>query len=82
MAAPSLPTVPEVQYENMTGEQLAADLAVLTGRLIEEIKNEGVQATPVSLHLTEKLPEGRPDLGDWRDLCPSDPGECRCPGCE
>ena len=53
MAAPSLPTVPEVQYENITGEQLAADLAVLTGQTVEEVKNEGVQATLVSLHLTE-----------------------------
>ncbi|CAE7874482.1 unnamed protein product [Symbiodinium sp. KB8] len=41
MAAPSLPTVPEVQYENITGEQLAADLAVLTGQTVEEVKNEG-----------------------------------------
>ncbi|CAE6957803.1 unnamed protein product [Symbiodinium sp. KB8] len=42
MAAPSLPTIPEVQYENLTGEHLAADLPpVLTGRTVDEIKNEG-----------------------------------------
>ena len=62
MAAPSLPTVPEVQYENMSGEQLAADLAVLTGQTVEEVKSAGVQTALVSLHLTEKLPEGREDL--------------------
>ena len=41
---------------------MAADLAVLTGQTVEEMKNEGVQATLVSLHPTEKLPEGRTDL--------------------
>ncbi|CAE7404548.1 unnamed protein product, partial [Symbiodinium sp. CCMP2456] len=36
-------TVPEVQCESVTGEQLAVDLAALTGRPIDEIKNEGAQ---------------------------------------
>ena len=58
----SLPTVPEVQYENMTGDQLAADLSVLTGKTVEQVKSAGVQATLVALHLTGARPEGREDL--------------------
>ncbi|CAE7351810.1 unnamed protein product [Symbiodinium sp. CCMP2456] len=58
----TMPTVPEVQYENITGEQLAVDLAALTGRPIDEIKNEGVQATLASLHLTGRLQVERQDM--------------------
>ena len=59
--AASLPTIPEVQYENMTGDQLATELSALTGRTVEQVKSEGVQATLVALHLTGALPEGRED---------------------
>eukprot|EP00439_Symbiodinium_sp_Y106_P081960 s2757_g21.t1 len=41
MANPAMPTVPEVRYEEMTGEQLAHDLASLTGRSVTDIQNEG-----------------------------------------
>ena len=43
MANPTMPTVPEVQYEELTGEQLAHDLASLSGRSVTDIQNEGVQ---------------------------------------
>ncbi|CAE7207760.1 unnamed protein product [Symbiodinium sp. CCMP2592] len=62
MAQPTMPTVPEVQCENITGEQLAVDLAVLTGRRVEDIRNEGVQSLLVALRLIGGVPENRQDL--------------------
>ena len=38
MANPATPTVPEVRYEEMTGLQLAEEVASLTGRTVEEVR--------------------------------------------
>ena len=38
MANPATPTVPEVRYEEMTGIQLAEEVASLTGRTVEEVR--------------------------------------------
>ena len=62
MANPSTPTVPEIRYESITGEQLAVDVAELSGMSVEQMRNDGVQASLVALHLTEGIPEDRHDL--------------------
>ena len=62
MANPTMPTVPEVQYEELTGEQLAVDVASLSGRTVEEVRTAGVQSSLVALHLTGGVPETRQDL--------------------
>ena len=62
MANPAMPTVPEVQYEEMTGEQLAVDVAALSGLTVEEVRSDGVQASLIALHLTVGVPETRQDL--------------------
>ena len=62
MANPSMPTVPEVRYESITGEQLAVDVAELSGMSVEQIRNDGVQAPLIALHLTEGIPEDRHGL--------------------
>ena len=62
MANPAMPTVPEVQYEALTGEQLAVDVAALSGLTVEEVRSDGVQASLIALHLTGGVPETRQDL--------------------
>eukprot|EP00439_Symbiodinium_sp_Y106_P068957 s2025_g11.t2 len=62
MANPALPTVPEVRYEELTGEQLAVDVAALSGLTVEEVRSDGVQASLIALHLTGGVPETRQDL--------------------
>ena len=62
MANPAMPTVPEVRYEELTGEQLAVDVAALSGLTVEEVRSDGAQASLVALHLTGDLPETRQDL--------------------
>ena len=62
MANPAMPTVPEVQYEEMTGEQLAHDLASLSGRSVTDIQNEGVHVTLIMMNAAGELPFDRPDL--------------------
>ena len=57
-----MPTVPEIRYESITGEQLAVDVAALSGLSVEEIRSDGVQASLVAPHLTESIPEDRLDL--------------------
>eukprot|EP00439_Symbiodinium_sp_Y106_P035663 s4361_g4.t1 len=52
MANPAMPTLPEVQYEALTGEQLAVDVAALSGLTVEEVRSDGVQASLIALHLT------------------------------
>eukprot|EP00439_Symbiodinium_sp_Y106_P073096 s473_g13.t1 len=52
MANPAMPTVPEVQYEALTGEQVAVDVAALSGLTVEEVRSDGVQASLIALHLT------------------------------
>ena len=56
MANPTMPTVPEVQYEELTGEQLARDLASLSGRSVTDIQTDGVQVTLVAVHAAGELP--------------------------
>ena len=48
MANPAMPTVPEVRYEEMTGAQLAEEVASLSGRTVEEVRNDGVQSSLVA----------------------------------
>eukprot|EP00439_Symbiodinium_sp_Y106_P080247 s176_g19.t1 len=60
MANPSTPTVPEVQYEALNGEQLALDLS--RGRSVDEIVREGVHVTLILMHAAGELPFDRPDL--------------------
>ena len=62
MANPAMPTVPGVQYEALTGEQLAVDVAALSGLAVEEVRSDGVQASLIALHLTGGVPETRQDL--------------------
>ena len=62
MANPAMPTVPEVRYEEMTGAQLAEEVASLSGRTVEEVRNDGVQSSLVALHLIGGVPETRQDL--------------------
>eukprot|EP00439_Symbiodinium_sp_Y106_P060154 s1310_g8.t2 len=62
MANPAMPTVPEVRYEKMTGEQLAHDLASLPGRSVTDIQNEGVHVTLTMMNAAGELPFDRPDL--------------------
>ena len=62
VANPAMPTVPEVQYEELTGEQLAVEVACLSGRTVEEVRNVGVQSSLVALHLIGAVPETRQDL--------------------
>ena len=62
MANPTMPTVPEVQYEELTGEQLARDLASLSGRSVTEIQTDGVQVTLVTMNAVGELPFDKPDL--------------------
>ena len=57
-----MPTVPEVQYEEMTGEQLAHDLASLTGRNVTDVQNEGVHVTLIMMNAAGELPFDRPGL--------------------
>ena len=62
MANPAMTTVQEVQYEALTGEQLAVDVAALSGLTVEEVRSDGVQASLIALHLTGGVPETRQDL--------------------
>ena len=55
-----MPTVPEVQYEALNGEQLALDLS--RGRSVDEIVREGVHVTLILMHAAGELPFDRPDL--------------------
>ena len=76
MANPAMPTVPGVRSdEALTGEQLAVDVAALSGLAVEEVRSDGVQASLIALHLTGGVPETRQDLdpiGDWRIFRSSD----------
>ena len=56
------PLFREVQYEAIAGEQLAVDVAALSGLSVEKIRSDGVQASLVALYLTESIPENRQDL--------------------
>ena len=62
MANPATPTVREVRYEEMTGEQLAHDLARIYGRNVTDIQTDGVQVTLVTMNAAGELPFDRPDL--------------------
>ena len=57
-----MPTVPEVQYEELTGQQLARDLASLSGRSVTEIQTDAVQVTLVTMNAAGALPFDRRDL--------------------
>ena len=59
-----MPTVPEVRCEELTGEQLAVNVAALSGLTVEEVRSDGVQASDslIALHLTGGVPETRQDL--------------------
>eukprot|EP00439_Symbiodinium_sp_Y106_P067855 s4734_g11.t1 len=82
MANPSTPTVPEIRYESITGEQLAVDVAELSGMSVEEIRSDGAQASLIALHLTEGIPEDRRDLIRLATLSSSDCRTwCKCPDC-
>ena len=48
--------------EAITGEQLAIDVAALTGRTVEEVKKEGVQTALVALYMSGGVPDDRLDL--------------------
>ena len=48
--------------EAISGEQLAIDSAALTGRAVEEVKQDGVQTTLVALFMSGGVPEDRMDL--------------------
>ncbi|CAE7362841.1 unnamed protein product, partial [Symbiodinium sp. CCMP2456] len=61
-ASPTLSTVPELQYEEMTGEELAQQVANLMGMSVEEVKRDGVQTSLVALHGFGGVPEDRLDL--------------------
>ena len=69
MVNPAMPTVPEVQYEELTGEQLAVEVALLSGRTVEEVRNDGVQSSLVALHLIGGVPETRQDLIRLANAC-------------
>ena len=62
MAAPTMETVPELQYEEMTGDELAQQVADLSGVTVEEVKQDGVQTSLVALHASGGVPEDREDL--------------------
>ena len=62
LLASTVATVPEVQYEELTGEQLAVEVASLSGRTVEEVRSDGVQSSLVALHLLGGVPETRQDL--------------------
>ena len=51
--------LPEHVIEAITGEQLAMDAAALTGRTVEEVRQEGVQTTLVALYMSGGVPESR-----------------------
>ncbi|CAE7396972.1 yqkD [Symbiodinium sp. CCMP2456] len=61
-ASPTLSTVPELRYEEMTGEELAQEVANLSGMTVEEVKSDGVQTSLVALHLSAGIPDNREDL--------------------
>ena len=61
-ATPTLETVPELRYEEMTGDELAQQVADLMGMPVEEVKENGVQSSLVALHLAGRVPEDREDL--------------------
>ena len=54
--------LPEHMIEAMTGEQLVIDLAALTGRTVEEVRQDRVQSTLVAPFMSGGAPEGRLDL--------------------
>ncbi|CAE7419965.1 unnamed protein product [Symbiodinium sp. CCMP2592] len=56
MAQPTLPTVPEVRYENITGEQLAVDLAALPGPTEAPHGNQQIDAALGILPAPENQP--------------------------
>ena len=62
MANPAMTTVPEVRYEESTGEQLANDLAEISGRRVTDIQNESVHVTLIMMNAAGELPFDRPDL--------------------
>eukprot|EP00439_Symbiodinium_sp_Y106_P042536 s1796_g5.t1 len=62
MANPAMPTVPEVRYEELTGEQLAHDLAGISDRNVTDIQNQGVHVTLIMMNAAGELPFDRPDL--------------------
>ena len=69
--------LPEQVIEAITGEQLAIDLAALTGRAVEEVRQEGVQSTltgrTVHVRWSARRQTGLAATGARRKLCP--PGE-------
>ena len=49
-------TVPEVRYEESTGEQLANDLAEISGRSVTDIQHESVHVTLIMMNAAGELP--------------------------
>ena len=62
MVRQTMEPLPEHVIEAITVEQPAIDLAELTGRTVEEVKNDGVHTTLVALPLFGGVPESRADL--------------------
>ena len=62
MADPTITTDPEVRYKELTGEQLAHDLARISGRNITDIQNEGVHMSLIMMNAAGELSFDRPDL--------------------
>ncbi|CAE7247920.1 yqkD [Symbiodinium sp. CCMP2592] len=66
-----LEPVPEHVIEAITGEQLAIDVAALTGHTIQEVRLEGVQTTLVALYKSGGVREGRLNLQRLKPPVPS-----------
>ena len=62
MARVPMEPLPEHMIEAMTGEQLVIDLAALTGRTVEEVRQDRVQSTLVAPFMSGGAPKGRLDL--------------------
>ena len=62
IANPAMPSVPEVRYEELTGEQLANDLAGISGQNVTDIQNEGAHVTLIMMIVAAELPFDRQDL--------------------
>ncbi|CAE7302178.1 unnamed protein product [Symbiodinium sp. CCMP2592] len=54
--------LPENLLEEIAGEQLAIDVAALSGRTVEDVKASGAQSSLVALFMTGGVPDGRMDL--------------------
>ena len=54
--------LPGERIEAITGEELAVDLAALSGRDVNEIKTEGVQTTLVAMRMMGQTPAVRQGL--------------------